>query len=180
MASNLHIKSSFGRFLLFFGKFWSIWRKKSILIPKSSQNINFQNGVETALRPLFKELWAISGFSKTRGFTSVILTQRSNFRKKTKIEIEGVICSLFFKIRPIFSLNSHSLTGLFCLFLKLHLKIQYFLMTSNPQLKSRFGHFLLDICHFFGNLTKKINLNPKKFKNINVQKWYQNGYTVII
>ena len=37
-------------------------------------------------------------------------------------------------------------------------------MSSNPQLKSDFGNFLVDFCNFFVNLTKKIDLIPKKFK----------------
>ena len=41
-----------------------------------------KNGVKTALRALFKEFWAILGFSETRGFTSVILTQKIYFDPK--------------------------------------------------------------------------------------------------
>ena len=38
-----------------------------------------KNGVKLALRPLFKELGAILGFSKTRGFTSPKKLKKSDF-----------------------------------------------------------------------------------------------------
>ena len=131
--------------LIFFDLFWvkidffrQIDKKKyknlvyPIIVPKTSKS---KNGVKMALRLLFKELWAILGFSKNRGFTSIILTHKIYFDPQ---------------------------------------------MSSNPQLKSDFGNFLVDFCNFFVNLTKKIDLIPKKFKKINVQKWCQNRSTAII
>ena len=48
--------------------------------PKKVQKISMsKNGVKTDLRPLFNELWATLGFSKTRGFTRVILTHKIYF-----------------------------------------------------------------------------------------------------
>ena len=43
-------------------------------------------------------------------------------------------------------------------------------MSSNPQLKSDFGNFLVDSCNFFVNVTKKIDLIPKKFKKYQCPK----------
>ena len=46
------------------GASWEGKSRKRILWSKSLKNLNSKNDVKTALTPLFKELWAISGFLK--------------------------------------------------------------------------------------------------------------------
>ena len=82
-------------------------------------------GVKMALRPLFKELWAILGFSKNRGFTSKILTHKIYFDPQ---------------------------------------------MSSNPQLKSDFGNFLVDSCNFFCQCDEKYWSYPQKVHKISMSK----------
>ena len=76
-------------FLVNFGQF----DEKNRSQPRKVQKISMsKNGVKSALRPLFKELWAILGFSKTRGFTSVILTQKMYFDPKNLKKIGFYVC----------------------------------------------------------------------------------------
>ena len=124
MASNLHLKSDFGHFLVDFCLFGQ-FDQKNWSYPQKVQKISMsKNAVKTALRPLFKKLWAILGFSKTRHF--IIVISKYGLESSTKIRF------WFF----------------FCRFLS-------------------FWTILV-------NLTKTIDLNPKKFKKCQFPKMVSN------
>ena len=152
------------------------------------------NGVKTALRALFKKLWAILGFSETRDFTSVILTQKIYFDPKMASNLHmksdfGHFFVDFWSIWPKKSILSPKSSkninvqkwcknGSTAIILEVMSNFRFFKnppiyhcnfepkMASNPQLKSYFGHISDD---FWSILRKKSILTPKSSKNINVQ-----------
>ena len=84
MAPNHNLKSNLVNILSNFVIFFVNWTEKIVFNPKKFKNINPQKWCQNGSRPLVKALGAIKGFSKTRGFTSVILTQWYLFENKSK------------------------------------------------------------------------------------------------
>ena len=94
-TSNPNIKSNFGNFSINFGQFSELNRFYNQKVQKKSMS---KNGVKAALRPLFKELKAILGFSKisNRIYQFKLKKWISRFLAlKSNLLIKVRFCSIF-------------------------------------------------------------------------------------
>ena len=108
MASNPPVKSDFCHFFGRFLPFWSILvnlTKKIDLNPEKFKKYQCPKMVSNRLYGHYLRSYAIFGFSKTRVFTSVILTQKMYFDAKKLKKIRFYVCFQSSKMM-IFKKNS--------------------------------------------------------------------------